>query len=50
MLEIYLLYMLESYGMTRVGLQYKNMETLVGHNRVVSIGNSEVGVSFMKDM
>ena len=28
MSEIYLLYMLESYGITRVGLQYKNMRNI----------------------
>ena len=28
MSEIYLLYKLESYGMTRAGLQYKNMRNI----------------------
>ena len=30
MLEMYLLYMLESYGVTRVGLQCKNMGNIGG--------------------
>ena len=49
MSEIYILFMLESYGMTRVGLQYKNMRNIVAW-RVVRDVKSEVGVTFIKDM
>ena len=48
MSEIYLLFMLESYGMTRVGLQYKNMRN-IGAWRVVRDVKAEVGVTFIKD-
>ena len=46
MLEIYLLYMLESYGMTRVVCSTKVGETL-GYGRVVEDVKSEVGATFM---
>ena len=49
MSEKYLLFMLESYGMTRVGLQYKNIRN-IGVWRVVRDVKSEVGVKFIKDM
>ena len=49
MSKIYLLFMLESYGMTRVGLQYKNMRK-IGAWRVVRDVKSEIGVTFIKHM
>ena len=49
MSEIYLLFMVESCGMTRVGLQYKTMRN-IGAWGVVRDVKLEVGVTFIKDM